>query len=347
MQFLGSCKICGENIPNYRCLGQHFRYRQDSAHQALAVAWNAWRHSYKAILRCRKCGDLFTITDKKCKDGKRCPRCIALRAGMSKRSYEALKFNPMEDTRQVVRSSKARWDGLSHRQISWTPGDALCQMVVSAWRDGDSVLDIRTKTTAPYYLQKQILEHAVGSAEYAAVTLSRKVELAKRMAQKAKAKFANMSDADKEIRWGKLRTGSSLEASLYSFLQDRGFQVRKNYWKVITVGLVRHPREADIKIDLCNGQSVVVLCDGEAFHGPKYIFRDKAARILNDVQTADGFYAFGYSVLRYSETEIRTGFAVLHLARCLAAIALGQRCYRTWHPVVERWETASARTSDG
>lgn len=57
----------------------------------------------------------------------------------------------------------------------------------------------------------------------------------------------------------------------------------------------------------------LVLCDGEAFHGPRFAFGDCSQRIVDDVATADGYYA----LVRYSETEIREGTALTHFLACL------------------------------
>jgi len=114
MDFLGECEVCGKIVRNYRGLAGHLRHNQDPEHQDLKVRWHAWRDKYKATLRCRKCGELWVITDKSEKDKKNCPSCLRLRKTLTKKEYEALKFDKPKDPRRLDknRKSKAHWDGL-------------------------------------------------------------------------------------------------------------------------------------------------------------------------------------------------------------------------------------------
>lgn len=127
MRFLGSCEVCGKVSRNYRALSQHLRFQKDSEHQALKARWHAWRDEYRATLCCRKCGELFQITDKALKDRKRCDRCEALRQSLSKRAYEALSFDKPVDPRREDRNtgSKARWVPGYSPEVEWEVGDAL------------------------------------------------------------------------------------------------------------------------------------------------------------------------------------------------------------------------------
>lgn len=84
-------------------------------------------------------------------------------------------------------------------------------------------------------------------------------------------------------------------------------------------------------------QKLVILCDGEAFHGPGFAFGDPSPRISDDVATAEGYYALGYSVIRYSETELKKGEALLHFLECFPRLNAGQRLLRLWYPPTERW----------
>ena len=86
---------------------------------------------------------------------------------------------------------------------------------------------------------------------------------------------------------------------------------------------------------MSDGRKVVVLCDGEAFHGPKFVFGSAQARIDNDIKTARAYYDTDYSVLRYSESEIKSGWALTHLLGVLSRLSSVHKVYRTWHPCVE------------
>jgi hypothetical protein len=96
------------------------------------------------------------------------------------------------------------------------------------------------------------------------------------------------------------------------------------------------PREADLKIPLRDGRKVVVLCDGEAFHGPRTIFGDPSRRIKADTETAEAYFSIGYSVLRYSESEIKSGYAAEHVLEVLTRLGVVRRIYHNWCPSEER-----------
>lgn len=100
---------------------------------------------------------------------------------------------------------------------------------------------------------------------------------------------------------------------------------------------VQTHREADIKVQLPKNHKVVILCDGEVFHGPGSLYTEPSIRIEDDVATAEGFFSLGYSVIRYSESEILAGDAVAHFDAALPALQAGGRLYRTWYPAEERW----------
>lgn len=109
-----------------------------------------------------------------------------------------------------------------------------------------------------------------------------------------------------------------------------------NSWQSLQIQGKWCPREADIKIPVGNSKKLMVLCDGEAFHGPGYVFKDKQARVADDIMTAEAYFDAGYSVVRYAEPEIKDGRALQHLLEWLPQLQSGKRLYRTWHPPVEK-----------
>jgi len=60
----------------------------------------------------------------------------------------------------------------------------------------------------------------------------------------------------------------ALEARLSERLKEDNLIFELNVWQSIPINGKKVPREADIKVDLGAGRKLVILCDGEAFHGP-------------------------------------------------------------------------------
>lgn len=318
LPFLGSCEVCGKAIRNYRGLAGHLRHNQDQAHRELKQRWHAWRAEYRATLRCRKCGELFTIRDKSLKDRKRCPCCEGLRVSMSKRAYEALKFDKPDDPRQLMtaQNSKAQWDGLDTRSVSWVPGDEIYKAVVGLIESGCRVNDIRERLGISYKVLRAVGEHAF--PDFHERMLERKVE----------TMLDNIELA---------RTDSQLEQVFTARLEQNGYEIAaRNSWATLRISNRKVKREADIKVAVGDGRKVVVLCDGEAFHGPKAIYGDPQTRIDGDRETALAFFDLGYSVVRYSETEIHDGTALEHFKGLMDRLQSCNKVYRNWCPVEEQ-----------
>lgn len=318
MEFLGSCEVCGKVMPNYRSLATHLRHNQDTRHQDLRNRYRAWKAEYRATLRCRKCGELFTITDKADRDRKRCDRCEGLRQSMSKRAYEALTFDKPADPRQVMTASgsKAQWDGLDSRSVQWQPGDELYQQVTKAIEAGKRIHDIRAEMGSPYKVIRAIGQHAF--PDFDRRMYRRKVETIRKNVRKA-------------------ITSSKLEMEFADQLQSLGFDVSvRNSWTTLRIAGQKVQREADLKIPVGDGRKVIVLCDGEAFHGPGTLYVDPQERIDADRETALAFFGLGYSVLRYSETEIHDGTALDHFADVMQRLGSCKKIYRNWCPDEEQ-----------
>lgn len=261
---------------------------------------------------------------------------------MGKRKYEGLCSERVPDTRQVMtaKGSKAQWDGLVSRRLTWVRGDALCQEIVKDGTGGVKVGVTMERLGVSYDVYVEVMQDAVGVAGYAEIAQARKAAVARHMASVGHAKYNALTPEDKAVLWSKrFKKGSLLEALLVKELRTAGVSTLKTgVWQSLPFSDGWHPREADIKIDLGANRKVVVLCDGEAFHGPKYIYPDVAARIQDDVETAKAYFAQGYSIIRYAESEIKAGVAIKHLMGVLDRLRVGGKVYRTWYPLVEVWE---------
>lgn len=315
--FLGSCEVCQKTLLNYRSLAGHLRHNPDPDHVALSAKWRAWQAVYRATLRCRKCGELFEIADKAQKDKKRCPKCEGLRQTLGKRGYEAARKVPKPDTRQVMTASgsKAQWDGLKNRSVRWSPGDELYLAVLKS-HESKEWINLATKRLGiDYKIYTAISKHALGE-RYDQIILERKAETMRENLEKC-------------------RFTSGLEDTFVNQLEGAGCQITaRNTWITLTIGGQRVKREADIKLQVSQDHKAIILCDGEAFHGPncKPFVGDPEVRIAQDRDTALAFFDLGYSVLRFSESEIHSGEALVLLRKTLADLQPGQRIYRNWCP---------------
>jgi len=234
--------------------------------------------------------------------------------------------------------SKAQWDGLESRHLLWHRGDDLYMRVVLACDAGEAVGVTMHTQAISYKLYRAIVDDAFGAEAYEKRARTRKFASSAENAKKAHARWAALSPDEKadEIarRFG---GGSPLERGLAQQLAVAGVTgVTLNVWQSLLLHGKWCPREADIKITVGQDQKIVVLCDGEAFHGPGYIFKDKQARIEDDIVTAKAYFDAGYSVARYSESEVLDGRALQHLLVWLPRLQMGSRLYRTWHPLVEK-----------
>jgi len=317
-KFLGSCEVCGQTIRNYRSLAGHLRHNTDAEHRALKERWYVWREEYRATLRCRKCGELFEITDKKEKDRKRCPRCEGLRQSMSKKEYEKLSFDKPLDPRRhdANRGSKAGWDGLQDRSTSWERGDSLYKAVVTALEEGERVNDAKTRLGISYKVFRAIGEDAFGKEGYRNKMHSRKAENARRVVEEA-------------------QQSNALEDGFADQIRELGWPVWQTVWYTLKIDGQKVKREADIKCRFPNGKKAILLCDGVVFHGPGCLYVD-SKKIEEDRQTALAFFELGYTVLRYSETEIHDGTALQHLQQTMERLSSCEKVYRNWAPEEEK-----------
>jgi len=337
--FLGCCEVCERPLRTYRSLSNHLRHNTDAAHQDLKRRWHAWRDEYRATLRCRKCGELFTITDKAQRDRKRCDRCEGRRASMSKRAYEALTFDKPPDPRQVMTSkgTKAQWDGLEERVIGWAPGDDTYRAVVRDREAGVGVRKTMERLGITYRVYRGICGHRWG-AEYDEQVYERRARVGSQNLSIAHRKYEAMTPEEKaELMKRRFGGTCALENKFSGMLRRAGYAgLEMNRWQSLPIDGQKVPREADIKVAVGDGRKVVVLCDGEAFHGPDAIHGDPQERIDGDRATALAFFGLGYSVVRYSETEIHDGMALDHFTGVMRRLESCEKIYRNWCPPEER-----------
>jgi len=293
--FLGPCEVCGKVSHNYNALGLHLseRHNPDEAHRAFKARWHAWRAE---------------ITDKRLKDSKRCPRCEHLRQTMSKRKYEALRFDKTPDPRVIHKESgsKARWPVGYKPEID--PVEHL-QTAADIIASGGGVRDLRV-TGLDYTTARALAVQVLGGEdEYDQWVLERKTETVHKNREQA-------------------RLGSGLEELFVEQMRERGIEpCGRNEWMTLPVNGKKVHREADIKIAMGSGRKVIVLCDGTAFHGPGCLYADPDEKTADDIATAEAMFHMGYTVLRYSGDEIKDGSAIDHLGSVLSS---GEHVCRHW-----------------
>jgi hypothetical protein len=229
---------------------------------------------------------------------------------LSKRQYEALCFDKPADPRLLAKNggSKACWP------VGYTPTvevDTVYEQAVKVLSAGGGVRAVM-RLGVPYPKAQELAARVLGNTtEYAAWVLNRKRDRIRDNREQA-------------------RKSSGLEALFVAQLQGVGIEpCSRNEWLTLTVDGQRVRREADMKVAAGNGHKIIVLCDGEAFHGPKCLYADPEQKVADDRATALAMFHMGYTVLRYSESEIRQGLALRHMQGVLHG---GVHLYRNWHP---------------
>jgi hypothetical protein len=218
-------------------------------------------------------------------------------------------------------------------------GDGLYRSVVDAIERGERVRDTLRRLAITYKVFKAIGEEALGIEGYAAWASARKTLVAKSNGRLAHEAYWAMAPEDKAA-FIKRKFGGphNLELLFAEQLAASGVEdFKMNQWQSVSVDGAMVPREADLKVNIDGTRKIVVLCDGEAFHGPRAIFVEPEERVRDDVATAEAYFQLGYSVLRYSETEIKTGRAIEHFKNIHGRLQSEVvRVYRTWYPEVEK-----------
>ena len=277
ISFPTPCRVCGKTIHNYRGLASHLRHNPDLGHSDFRSEWLKYRESYHKSLVCRKCGSEFEVTSKADSNRKRCSSCTELRGSINKKSYEGTKVPKLERP---------------HKQSSfcWTRGDRVYLQVAQAIDSGASLRKLMHNLSLTYKAITAIAEDILGKEGYLGLVRERRLAAARRAYTAAREAYSRLTPEEKAQRI-KDRCGKSgsLETLLASQLKSRGFSdLVLNDWQAVPIGDRVVPREADIKVSLGDGRKVVVLCDGEAFHGPRTIFGDPNDRISLDIETTEG-----------------------------------------------------------
>lgn len=325
MSFPSPCRVCSKTLHNYRGLASHLRHNGDFQHREFQSEWLAYRNSYHKLLFCRKCGSEFEVISKADSNRKRCPSCTELRGRLGKKSYEGTEI------KKVSRVLKCD-------SFHWVRGDSLYLKVSVALNSGVPLRKLIHELSITYKTITAIAEDILGREGYSDLVRIRRLNTAKVAYTAAKEAYARLTPEEKSQRI-KERCGKSgsLETLLARQLRGRGFaDLVLNDWQSIPIGGKVVPREADIKVSIGDGRKVVILCDGEAFHGPRTIFGDPNDRISLDMETSEGYYSLGYSVLRYSESEIKSGLAIQHLVDTFELLKTHTQVFRNWFPVIER-----------
>jgi hypothetical protein len=257
---------------------------------------------------------------------------------MSKRAYEVLTFDKPPDPRQVMKSkgTKAQWDGLVERVIGWAPGADTYRAVVHDREKGVWVRKTMERLGITYRVYRAICEHRWGDG-YGEQVYERRARVGSQNLSIAHRNYEAMTPEEKaELMKRRFGGTCALEGKFSGMLRQAGYtELEMNCWQSLPIGGRKVPRESDIKVAVGDGRKVVVLCDGEAFHGPNAIHGDPQQRIDNDRKTALAFFELGYSVVRYSETEIHDGTALDHFTGVMQRLASCKKVYRNWCPAEE------------
>ena len=301
LPFLGPCEVCGKVNRNYTQLALHLgggrrKKPVDSDHLALRGRWKKWREGYYyRQSHCVKCGDLFEVTDKKDKRKRRCDRCIDLQRRLSKRDYEALVFNRPKHMPRAKKTTY-RLPKTYCSSTKWKEGGTLYLQVEKALSEGLLLKDI-VHGGVPLPVAQEITRFILGDGWEGWRSETRRKTMVQSMV--------------------KARLGSGLERLFVEQMRDCGVEpCGLNVWMTLPVNGKKVHREADIKIAMGSGKAIV-LCDGMVFHGPGTIHGDPAVKMADDEATALAMYDMGYTVLRYSGDEIKSGFAIGHLLQVL------------------------------
>ena len=263
-----------------------------------------------------------------------CQRCRELRSSIPRLDYIKLSA----ELRKGRETDPPSWKSLVLWQDVWTPCEALVEGVLRAMHGPEKVRDAMVRLGITYDLFRDVGVYAVGKDEYENWASVRKRERSSRVGLKAAETYRALSPEDRcrVLKRRFPRTRSRIEVAVAGFLSRACQSFVTNDWQALRIDGKWTPREADIKID-CGRSKIVVECDGEAWHGPKCIFGDWERNVEEDVKTSEAYFAAGYSIIRYSETEIKSGVAFAHLANAIARVREGERVFRSWYPPIERW----------
>lgn len=329
------CEVCSLPVVSHNAYAQHLRKRKDPRHQELLAVYLRWLETYLMTYRCKKCHVLYQREPHKHKSGPGlCPPCRHLKDTLPSRAYESLK-------RQKETETFPTWKTLVVQQATWLPNEDLCGEVLRVTQGQEKVSDAMSRLGITFELFRSVGIHILGHGLYMEWASSRKSERCSKVGKLSADRYREMSPDEKaavlQKRFPRVRSKIEVQMSndLLS-LGERNFQM--NQWQSLSVLGRVVPREADIKLTVDGSRKLVIVCDGEAFHGPKCIFGNSEDRIQDDIETAKAYFEAGYSILRYSETEILSQTAKSHVSSVLLRLRSGSSSVmRTWYPPIETW----------
>jgi hypothetical protein len=125
------------------------------------------------------------------------------------------------------------------------------------------------------------------------------------------------------------RMPSKLEL-LFSSNLPKEFDTESNVWTTLKIDSRFEHHEIDLKVKLDNYKKFIIFIDGEAFHGENAFF--KTVSPVADEKIAKAFADLGYYVIRYSETEVKSNWAVKNFCNLFSDFKnhKPQYYYRNW-----------------
>lgn len=119
-----------------------------------------------------------------------------------------------------------------------------------------------------------------------------------------------------------------------SFTRELKIPFESNKWIVLKIDGEHFRSEIDVKIPI-GDRKFAILIDGESFHGPKKFYnKDKVSKNNEDMDNvkAKALARMGYYTIRYSETEVNSGWANDHFLKIYSKFSLSFPFYyyRNW-----------------
>ncbi len=129
------------------------------------------------------------------------------------------------------------------------------------------------------------------------------------------------------------RKPNLLEKRLGKEIQDKfpSIKLRYNKWKTLRdeINDCYAHLESDIILNF-NDVRVIILLDGEAFHGKNSYFNGDTVK--EDERKSRILFKYNSFVIRYSETEVKKAFAIKHISNLIKDIISNKisNYYRNW-----------------
>jgi hypothetical protein len=141
-------------------------------------------------------------------------------------------------------------------------------------------------------------------------------------------------DKNKFNKWFDDRSFKSNPSSLECLFASRlNLKYLPGQWMTIIVDGEYERREIDIKITLGETKrKFAIFIDGEAFHGKNACSCFNITPVEKEIEITKAFADLGYFSIRYSETEVKSGWANQHFESKYKEFLLKQPVYyrRNW-----------------